>query len=398
MSRDLPLDLPRRRRLVAGRFALALAAATFVVGSLEAPAALIGFDWRRVFLSQDQAFLGRMKPWTNPWSVPDAELLYRRPPHSHVAGKARGDCAPWLGIAHAREYSYDVLYDGRGYRNRRELAAATVAVVGDSFVEAALVPDDELMTSRLERALGVPVVNLGVGGYGPQQELAVVKRDALPLGPKLLLWCLFEGNDLLDVRRVERSLREGQGAKPDFATRSFTANAARFVARLFEKPLTEDSVEARRSSGVLRIDGADRGTKIYFPYPAEPLSDEDAASLDVVEGLLAEAARACADRKCELVVVFVPEKFRIYRELCDWPTDGHGRTWQPSDLPERLAAWARERAVSFVDLTPALRRAADGGELVYFADDGHWNGRGHAVVAAELEKAVRPRLPPEPGR
>jgi hypothetical protein len=45
------------------------------------------------------------------------------------------------------------------------------------------------------------VVNLGRGAYGPQQELIVLKRYGLAYRPRVVIWQLFEGNDLADARQ-----------------------------------------------------------------------------------------------------------------------------------------------------------------------------------------------------
>jgi len=380
---------PARR--IAGRFALAVAAGAVVLAALELPAWCCRLDWRRLLARQDEAFFGRMKPWKNPWNLRDPELVYRRPPDTRVTGRALGDCVALLGVARATPYEYDVVYDSRGYRNAPTPASATVAVIGDSFVEAALVPGEELLTTRLERALGVPVANLGVGGYGPLQQAVVLRRDALPLAPRLVFWCFFEGNDLLDARRIARHADDERELAITFEERSFAANAARLLVRAFAPVRRVDSEEARRSSATFTAADADRGATVYFPFPARPLSQDDRSTLREVTALLERAAAECRERGAELVLVFVPEKFRVYRDLCDHPPDAYARDWQPSELPELLAAWARGAGVGFVDLTAALQRAAARDGLVYFADDGHWNGRGHAVAAGELERAARER-------
>jgi hypothetical protein len=44
------------------------------------------------------------------------------------------------------------------------------------------------------------VANLGQSGYGPQQELAVLKRYGCPPYDRNTSWVFYEGNDLLDVQ------------------------------------------------------------------------------------------------------------------------------------------------------------------------------------------------------
>ncbi|HSK81689.1 MAG TPA: hypothetical protein VLQ45_34875, partial [Thermoanaerobaculia bacterium] len=192
-------------------FAVTTATLVLLVGLLEA-AALAGLvDFREVFARQ---FLD---PWDNPGNVTDPVLLHIRKPDSDFV---------WNGVRYQ--------YDDNGFRNRESSRTAdVVVVVGDSFVEGWEVPQDEIVTSRLGRALGRRVVNLAQSGYGPQQELEVLRRFGLPLAPKVCIWGFFEGNDLRDVHRYEKVRRSwGALVGSAFSQRSFAANALPAIRRL----------------------------------------------------------------------------------------------------------------------------------------------------------------------
>jgi hypothetical protein len=60
------------------------------------------------------------------------------------------------------------------------------------------------MPATVARLLDCTVANLGQSAYGPQQELAVLKRFGASLGPRLCIWTFYEGNDLDDVERYEQ--------------------------------------------------------------------------------------------------------------------------------------------------------------------------------------------------
>jgi hypothetical protein len=88
-------------------------------------------------------------------------------------------------------------------------------LIGDSYVQGDYVSDDQTTASLLEQRLGRPVANLGVAGYGIAQELVVLRRDALRLAPRIVIWFLFEGNDLYngqDFENMRLALREAGGA------------------------------------------------------------------------------------------------------------------------------------------------------------------------------------------
>ena len=47
-------------------------------------------------------------------------------------------------------------------------------MIGDSYVESPMLPSSGLMTTTLKNMSGASVVNLGISGYGPEQEFIVL--------------------------------------------------------------------------------------------------------------------------------------------------------------------------------------------------------------------------------
>lgn len=351
--------------------------------------ALVGLvDYRLLILSPGGGY-GEMKPWENPWNRVDPELIHIHRPGQRMTGKTAGDLVGTFGVPQRRSYPVDVQYDSRGFRNPEEINRASVVVIGDSFVEAGLVPERELISSRLGAREGVKVANLGQSGWGPQQELIALKRYGLQLKPKIVLWFFFEGNDLLDANRYQRWVQNWDAAMKEnhgFLTRSFSKNLLRALkARLQRK--RGDSEEGHRRSGRFRLHPEE---PIYFAFPGVPLSREDEQGLAKTKQILAEANRATHAGGAKFLLVFIPIKFRVYRDFCDFPEGGYGRSWKPNDLPDRLQRWSGEQGIEYLDLTEPLKRAAAGGGWVFFPDDGHWNGQGNQVgaeaVAALIEK------------
>jgi hypothetical protein len=149
-----------------------------------------------------------------------------------------------------------------------------------------------------------------------------------------------------------------------------------------------DSTEARRRSCRLRGGGSGDIDTIYFCYSAQQLSSEELESLKTTERTLLDAQRMTAAGGATLMLIYVPVKFRVYKDFCDPPDDGYARTWGLNDLPTRLEKWSAAHGVPFLDLTGALRERAAHGELVYFPDDGHWNERGNTVAAQAIADAI----------
>ncbi|MBI4718925.1 MAG: hypothetical protein HY763_14055 [Planctomycetes bacterium] len=383
-SATLPVaGRPRLFRTAAAAFALLMA-----LGALELLAVTGLVDYRIVLRTPFA------KAWENPRNRLDPELLHLHRPYDSYSGLVPGDLTHWYGIETDRRYPVDVRYDGNGFRNAVDLETADVVVVGDSFVEGGMVLDPHLVTTRLAESLGTTVLNLGQIGYGPQQEAAVVRRYGLPAQPKVVVWVVFEGNDLThDFLRYERCAREYAAyvrGEHGFGRRSFTRNAALLAGRLLFGARRSPQLGLRRS-GVLNVPGAVRGQRMYFGYDVSPFSEAELAAIDAALGVVAGAARQCADRGAAFLVVFAPIEFRVYRDLCTFDPQSEPARWAPSDLPERVARWAQGVGVAYLDLTPALREAAARGELVYFLDDGHWTAEGHAVAASAIAQAVADR-------
>ena len=372
-----------RRALVV---ALSLAA-TLVL--LEIPAYFRWIDWSGVVGMPHAVRFTHLKPWDNPANVRDEELLYRHRPLLRFTGETPGDLVDLYGIATDRRYRVDVAYDENGFRNPADRTRADVVLIGDSFVEAGLVPLEETVAARLERSLAVPVENLGCSGYGPQQERIVLERYGLPMQPKSVVWFFFEGNDLLDVPRYDEARRTG-GQDPGrtrFLARSLVANLARRVGLLLSRRPGEDASEARERRAFLRS-GSDR-TALYFAFAAGPLTGADRASLVRAQETIRTAAERARGAGARFLLAFVPTKFRVHEGLLELDAASRLSTWRTNELPQLLASFTAEAGIEWIDLTPPLRAAAGKGELTYFPDDGHWSPRGHAVVAAAIEERLR---------
>jgi hypothetical protein len=115
-----------------------------------------------------------------------------------------------------------------------------------------------------------------------------------------------------------------------------------------------------------------------------------------MKAILAEAHAMCASKGIDLVVAFIPAKFRVYHDFCRFADDSPCRDWPIDDLPEVMARISAEIApgIGYVDLTGPLRDAARAGELVYLPDDTHWSAEGHDVAARAIAACLVGRPSP----
>jgi len=93
----------------------------------------------------------------------------------------------------------------QGFREREFTAKGSqkrLLVIGDSFVMGNNVAPEETLPRQLQSLLpGWEVLNLGVLGYGPDQELLRLRQDGLRLNPDAVLVCLYPANDFHDLAK-----------------------------------------------------------------------------------------------------------------------------------------------------------------------------------------------------
>lgn len=386
------------RREIRARFALMTIALGLLLVTLEAVAFLGPLDFRLLFRAP---LTGHRR---NPINRFDEELLHLRRPHLAVTGtRTRGNLGTIWCLPPSPPSPLSARYDSTGFRNESDLASADIGVIGDSYIEAMDVPTAEVMTSVLAQLTGMTVANLGQSGYSARRELIVLKRYALPLRPKVIVWAFYEGNDLSEIDIYDSIIASG-GARAMFRAslldRSFSKNALGALYGLLWH-CQPNPVAQRRFGVVTDTDG--RRVRLYFGDPGNaigPISLHDATALEKLLGILSEAHALTRARGIQLVIAYIPDPFRVYRTVAEFPPDSECLGWKVNDLPQRLRQLVGEVSadVGFLDLTPALIAEARVGQILYWPDDTHWTPAGHRVAAQTLSEFVRNRLAAEARR
>ena len=262
----------------------------------------------------------------------------------------------------------------------REYRNADIAVIGDSFVEAAIIPLEKSLVKQLESRLNVPTVNLGQIAYGLRQELEVLKRYALPLSPKLVVWVLFGGNDLRDVDSYEKDLEnfgqpvDVQPLERRLLTRNLLVASSNILSTVFR--VRPGKIAYDRSGLFTRNDS--KRERVYFGQTSDPWTDHQ---WGVATDTLMTAKRLSNESATDFVVVYIPRKYRIYRDYIEVDPATSIASWDIAALPEALARWCAENGIEFIDTTPRLAEVVAKGIHPYFIDDVHWNSLGHEIAA-----------------
>jgi len=297
----------------------------------------------------------------------------------------------------------------------KEPGERLVACIGDSFSFSA-VPHYWHYTTICERLLaGTRVDNFGVPGVGPPEYEVLLRTEALPLRPDLVVIAIFVGNDVMfsgagdDLgggileswlgrrtnltwtaihrwTRLRADARTGGAGDRDSNVES--GEAAR---------TTEDPTELERKHPWLHDPSREpaglsepafrsieqqrvrelciRGPDLYAPF------------FRAMEGILRTAGGT------PIGVLLLPDQFQVDEDLWEVVSKEVGA---PDDARDRvqhvIGAWLDTRGVPFVDMLPRFREApvsADGSRHLYVLRNTHFNVAGNEIAARCLAELVR---------
>jgi len=328
---------------------------------------------------------------------PPLPEVYRFTPNLRFAGTTHGDLSAVAMCKDWREHRpVAFVTDEHGFRNDPRGAPARppdLVVLGDSFCVGDGTTQEDVFSNVLARERGLGVYNLCMDGAGPWQEYVNLLVEGERLRARegaVLLWVLFEGNDLEDpyFPQLERSQLPWQSA-PEHLLYSFKEFRYRSPLRrlLFVKPdeaLSDRAVERTFLDG-RRVLFSDAYAKRRRRTAEDVMGHPNFGMLKAITG----AMRRLADgRHLTVVVALVPSKEEVY----SWALDG-APPWTSSEEPSGFSVVMRElcerQGFRFLDLKPALVEASrrayeETGALLWWRDDTHWNGAGQRVAAAAI--------------
>ena len=301
--------------------------------------------------------------------------------------KTRAD--PYLGFiypanAHSSLDQTSVRFsfrmDSHGFRNVGPWPTrADVVAVGDSWVFSYGVNDEETWPHQVERSLpGTRVINLGLSGFGPEQYTRAYERFGAPLHPKVLLYGIFPGNDLLDTGDFERWLVAGSpGNYNTWRTGSRVQQLnTPIIGKSYVALLVKESWKNRRARFGSRTVTWKDGHQLRLTGNLYLRDTKHAHRGDPqFEGALAALERArtiAAAAGTHVVVLLFPTKEEVYLPLLN------------QAVPEPVAPFAEElarRGIDYIDFTKPFSAQAKAGRTVYFELDPHPNQAGYAVIA-----------------
>lgn len=372
------------------RFLLLTVTLLFALAVMEVPGALGIVDYRSVFSTPSQY------AWEEPGRVFDDELLWRAKPHYHKHVKyTRVNIGIALCLQPGPVREFDLRYDQNGFRNEEDFVTADIAIIGDSYVEAPMMEHSLIMTSVLAQLQKKTVVNLGMSGYGPQQELIVLKRYVPRLRSKTVVWLYYGGNDLHNVREYEKNIHlfTRKDVLPSLWDRSFVRNVLSMSLRLLDGCTLRPDTVSRY--GI--VQGPDRKQWLrYFVGTNSDLVPLDLRALESTRSIIKEAYHLSQEGGYHLVFAYAPDAFSVYNGLSNLiEVSDEVKRWKVSDLQDQLRAMVGEISpeIDYLDLTPDLKQAAEKGSRIFIEDDSHWTEEGHRVVAEAIHRLLSSHPP-----
>ena len=347
-----------------------------------------------VALIQFAIFEAALRVWGSSEAAPafqglftgDPVVGYRLKPHARVRYETS-------------EFVSQIDINGLGVRDDEEIGAKApgerrIVVLGDSLVLSVQVAHRESFTELLEQRLnrnaagGVRyrVINAGVQGYGPVEELLFFRKLASALQPDLVLHALFVGNDAEEALASEPRLSGSRSA-----TEAIAEDAVTRLRRLVRRSMVLQVLRLRVVSARERFAGVSAPPEPPLQsYAANP-APRIAQGLAVVRQCVEQVAAHAESLGARTAVALVPARFQIddadYGRLREGVRQAGGELVRDA-ATERFHGALAGIPLPRVDLLPALRAHVPGPGL-FFQETVHLTPRGHEVVAEALDRFLR---------
>lgn len=245
----------------------------------------------------------------------------------------------------------------------KDSAKKRILVVGDSFPAGLFVSPEDTFPKRLEELLPrSEVLNLGVQGYGPDQELLVLRKYGAALTPDAVIWSIFPSNDYNDLIKNRLFVQSSKGelvtSKPNAVGAELPLLRSSMLVRfLLNKRFLPEDAEARLQP-LLFVD-----SEAPAPVGAGTISLMKA----VARNFKAEAAALNAT----LLAVVIPSMEQSQQ----------GASAEHS-LNQATVSLLKESGIAVVDLSAVFA----GHPEFYTAEEHHLSVVGHQAAAAEIAR------------
>jgi hypothetical protein len=311
-------------------------------------------------------------------------LRHSRVEHPHVYSEAYG----WAlrpGTRYVGRGGETITVNARGYRGALHPdvpapGVTRVVMLGDSITFGTGVGDADTFSNRLDARPELEVVNLGVDGYGTDQELIRLEREGLAYHPHVVVLNFCVRNDYLD-NALPVALYDGRSPKPYFTLSGSglerhvdhlrLSRRQRAAVALMERSYL---VNALLQLGGARPDtvGGGRDEEDWGDRRQMVLADFEGTS-ELTRRLILAMAERSAAADAAFVVLIHPDR----------------RAWSGDDAmvtPLTSGGLGRTRVVSMREEYGARRLSF---EEITIDRLGHLSPKGHAAASEIIRSVIR---------
>ena len=294
---------------------------------------------------------------------------------------------PLAQYRHTREcFSVEYRTNSVGARDRERSRVGEgprVVVLGDSYVEGMGAWREERFSDVLERQTGIEYLNFGVSGSGPVDYYFRYKHLGRQYDHDEVWFVLLPYNDFRDNEGIFVESRSDTRAGRYFARNEAggytlvrgldvkekkTRRTRHLRVFLREFTYTYNALHVVKN----RITAGEEPVTLHRKYSGYyDYTPDDLERLACILGLLVREAEG---RPVTVIAMPILEDIQAYDALGEPP------------LSADLARICKKLGVRYLDLLPLLHDYSPDWAALHHTCDGHWNARGHAVVAQLLLK------------
>lgn len=297
------------------------------------------------------------------------------------------------------EYATEMRTNSDGFRgpemprddNKDELR---ILFLGDSFVEAKQVEEEERFVEQIEQHLSKqdPVVAraIAVGGSAPSREFLYYQHLGLQMHPDIVIQVLFPENDLeTENERMEFDIDQ-DGNRVLASMRALPPQPCNLRCGILRNSKFISALYRTWRSITHQVDLTDPASLLgdYYWYTVEgqdQLIQEE--RYDVLAAAVSGLRDAVEQDEACFLTLLMPGALEIEQDLreeyvAQLPSN-LTVTFEPHLLLDRTAEVLTERGIHVIDLRPAFLETEIPGPY-YFRQDPHLTAAGHDVVTKKV--------------
>lgn len=347
--------------------------------------------------AQFAVFEAALRVWGHSEAAPSFQALFM--PDPVVGYRLRPGARTRFVTA---EFDTEIAINAQGVRDSRDIgpkpaAERRVVVLGDSLVLSVQVNEQQtfcrLLEDRLNRR-GDPytyrVINAGVQGYGPVEELLFYREVARAFDADLVVETIFVGNDAEEAVGSEPKLRGGSRPVAEALSDSVMNRLRRLVRRSMVLQVVRLRIVSVTDRLTTWLSPPEPPLQSYAARPAARIQKGLDISRECVRAIADDAATSGA----HAMIMLMPARFQV--DDADFGRLRQSVKGLGGELVRDAATERFDRALSTLpvprfDALPALRAALPGPD-VFFQQTVHLTPRGHEVVADALERFIAERV------